>query len=509
MKGHIRWLIIILVITLISLWMSLPNPGIHLDLNGDGELEIDHSIDIRYGLDLRGGLRVLLSADLPADQVTGGDMETARRIVENRVNALGVVEPVIQLQEGSNRLVVELPGISDPELAISTIRDTGLLEFVDFSGISDAQTWENRRILTTEQAAIQEAQNAASGDNASTTDTTTNTDNADGTDTTSTQIYSNPRTGLPFTTVMTGRWLSGASPQYDAQRGWMINFTLKTEIEGEQSPFGAFTASHIGQPMAIVLDGEVMSAPTIQAQLTDGGVITGNFTQQEAETLATVLRYGALPVPLRVESIESVGPTLGAISIDRSIRAGIIGVITVLTFMLVYYRMTGVAADLALLVFVLMNFALFKFIPITLTLPAITGFLISIGTAVDGNILIFERMKEELRNGRTLDQSVRAGFDRAWTSIRDSNLSTMIICVILYLFGSTFGAGAVRGFAVTLFLGLLLNLFTAVIVTRTFLALIMQAVGGLLERSKWLVPGYVPMESKTSAPQKATDAAGR
>ena len=160
--------------------------------------------------------------------------------------------------------------------------------------------------------------------------------------------------------------------------------------------------------------------------------------------------------------------------------------ITVLAFMLIYYRVPGIAADAALLIFTLMNFALFKFIPVTLTLPAITGFLISIGTAVDGNILIFERIKEEVRRGRPLEAAVPAGFDRAWTSIRDSNLSTIIICVVLYLFGSTFGAGAVRGFAITLALGLILNLFTAVIVTRTFLAYIMRMASEQIARRPWL-----------------------
>mgnify|MGYP002064258718 CR=1 FL=1 len=295
----------------------------------------------------------------------------------------------------------------------------------------------------------------------------------------------NPRTGQPFTTVMTGAGLESAVAQLDQfATNWVVNFTLNAE---GSAVFGPFTSTHIGQPMAIVLDGVVLSAPSIRDALTDGGSISGGFTQEDANSLAVQLRYGALPIPLRVESTESVGPTLGAISIDRSVNAGIIGVITVLSFMLLYYRVPGIAADLALIIFALMNFALFKFIPVTLTLPAITGFLISIGTAVDGNILIFERVKEELRKGRKLDIAVSAGFERAWTSIRDSNISTIIICFILYLFGSTFGAGAVRGFAVTLALGLILNLFTAVIVTRTFLAMILQLAGGLFEDRPWLL----------------------
>jgi len=505
MRGHLRWLIVILVITIVSIWMSLPdNPGIHIDFNGDGTNEISIPIDVRPGLDLQGGLRVLLAADLPADQVTSGDMETARRIVENRVNGLGVAEPVVQLQPGANRIIVELPGISDPETAIATIQETGLLEFVDFSSISDVRAWVGRSILTTAQVEQQTARDEAQAADATGTPvegTPQATADANATAETTPEVTAeatpevatptaeppavNPSTNQPFTTVMTGSGLSSAVAQLGQMgNSWVVNFTLNDQ---GAALFGPFTASHIGRPLAIVLDGIVLSAPTINAALTDGGMIEGSFTQEEAQNLALQLRYGALPVPLRVESTESVGPTLGQVSIQKSLRAGIIGVITVLAFMLIYYRVPGIAADLALLIFTLMNFALFKFIPVTLTLPAITGFLISIGTAVDGNILIFERIKEEVRRGRPLEAAVPAGFDRAWTSIRDSNLSTIIICVVLYLFGSTFGAGAVRGFAITLALGLVLNLFTAVIVTRTFLAYIMRIATEQIARRPWLL----------------------
>jgi protein-export membrane protein SecD len=492
MRGHLRWLIVILVITIVSIWMSLPdNPGIHIDFNGDGTNEISIPIDVHPGLDLQGGLRVLLAADLPADQVNAGDMETARRIVENRVNGLGVAEPVVQLQPGANRIIVELPGISDPETAISTIQETGLLEFVDFSSISDVGAWVGRPVLTTAQVGQQAARDAAQAAEATPVEGTPQATPSVTPEATpeptpqAVQPAVNPSTNQPFTTVMTGSGLSSAVAQLGRLgTNWVVNFTLNDQ---GAALFGPFTASHIGRPLAIVLDGVVLSAPTIQAALTDGGMIEGSFTQDEAQNLALQLRYGALPVPLRVESTESVGPTLGQVSIQKSLRAGIIGVITVLAFMLIYYRVPGIAADLALLIFTLMNFALFKFIPVTLTLPAITGFLISIGTAVDGNILIFERIKEEVRRGRPLEAAVPAGFDRAWTSIRDSNLSTIIICVVLYLFGSTFGAGAVRGFAITLALGLVLNLFTAVIVTRTFLAYIMRMASEQIARRPWLL----------------------
>jgi protein-export membrane protein SecD len=254
------------------------------------------------------------------------------------------------------------------------------------------------------------------------------------------------------------------------------------------SDFITYVANSANKPMAIVLDGRLLSYPTIQQGLSDsasagtmdGGIITGNFTHNEAKILAAQLKYGALPVPLNIIAFDTIGPSLGKLSVDRSIRAGIIGVATVMCFMLIYYRAAGVPAVLALLLFAGINFALFKTIPVTLSLPAITGFLISIGTAVDGNILIFERMKEELRGGRTMERAIEAGFDRAWTSIRDSNLSTIIICIILYFFGNAFGASAVQGFAVTLALGLIVNLFTAVIATRTFLHTLVLVVGDQL-----------------------------
>jgi protein-export membrane protein SecD len=257
--------------------------------------------------------------------------------------------------------------------------------------------------------------------------------------------------------------------------------------EGTQI-FGDYTSDHVGEFLAIVLDGVVISSPQIATGITGGsGIITGDFTFEEANNLVIQLRAGSLEVPLRVESTSNIGPSLGALSVEQSIQAGIIGISVVLLFMLVYYRLPGVAADLALIIFALLNFALFKLIPVTLTLPAITGFLISVGTAVDGNILIFERMKEELRAGKALDVAVRAGFARAWTSIRDSNLSTIIICGILFFFGSTFGAGAVRGFAVTLAIGLVINLFTAVTVTRTFLHFLLPARSEWIAERQWLL----------------------
>jgi protein-export membrane protein SecD len=238
------------------------------------------------------------------------------------------------------------------------------------------------------------------------------------------------------------------------------------------------------------LDKIVISCPSVKSAIPDGqGVITlgGNASTEDAAKLALQLRSGSLPIALRVAESRAIGPTLGQDSIRRSITAGIIGVLVVLFFMLVYYRLPGVLADMALITFALVSLALYKLIPVTLTLPGIAGFLLSTGMAVDANVLIFERMKEELRAGRSLKAAVEAGFERAWTAIRDSNLSTLITCAILFWFGSNFGASMVKGFAITLFLGVLISMFTAITVTHTLLRALMRGFGEKLRNQHWLM----------------------
>jgi protein-export membrane protein SecD len=467
-KYHRFWFLIILVIAVITAWMINPdNPGIHA-------LGMDREIEVRQGLDLQGGSRVLLKAAVIGEDVSQDELNTARQIVERRVNGLGVTEAVVQTQ-GNDRILVELPGISDRDLALSTIQGTGLLEFVDFSNLGSTAPAEGSCILTDEQ--IREL-----GPNPTCPPLEPGGER---------RVAQTRTDGTPYTTIMTGRGLDdavatprGTNGSSASIGGWVVSFTLNSE--GDQT-FADFTGSHIGQPLAIVLDGAVLSAPRIDARISGSGQITGNFTKQEAEVLAIQLRYGALPVPLEVEAFDTVGPTLGKISVDRSIEAGIIGVVTVVLFMMIYYRAPGLAAALALLLFAMINFAAYKFIPVTLTLPAITGFLIGIGTAVDGNILIFERMKEELRAGRSLETAIDLGFDRAWASIRDSNLSTIIICMILWFFGRSFGASAVQGFAFTLGMSLVFNLFTAVVVTHAFLTTLVNLLGDFLRKRPWLL----------------------
>ena len=531
MRGHVRWLILILLLTGFAVWVSLPNTklsnvtdscyntsdnlkpdqGIHLDFGDDCKDDFGLNVKQVFGLDIIGGLRVLLQADLPAGSYTVEDLRNTSNNVSKRVNALGVGEATVQVQ-GSNRILVELPGVKDPQQAVDLIQKTALLEFVDFSGVSNVSQYVGRKILTDAQVQADQARAAAEaestaqptaeGTQQATADATAEATQQAGAEATSEATQQavapaatpvtpaeepgvpDPTTGQPFHTVMTGSGLQSAAAQLDQSNQWAIRFELTSE--GGQV-FGPFTGSAIGKPMAIVLDGIVLSAPTIQARLDTGGTITGNFTQDEATTLALQLRSGSLPIPLRVVSSQTVGATLGQESVNLSIRAGVVGVIIILSFMLINYRVPGIAASLALLVFIVLNLAMFKIIPITLTLPAIVGFLISIGTAVDGNILIFERMREEMRAGKDMDTAVDEGFTRAWTSIRDSNLSTILISAVLFLFGQTPGASQVSGFALTLAIGLLLNLFTAIIVTRTFLHIILAITRGAIKDRHWLM----------------------
>ncbi|MGA9532772.1 MAG: protein translocase subunit SecD [Anaerolineales bacterium] len=456
MSQYSPWRIALVVIVIISaIYLVLPNnPGIHIG-------PIDRQVDIVRGLDLQGGLRVLMEADLPANvQVSNEQMQTARDIVENRVNGLGVSEPVVQVA-GNRRILVELPGVDDQDQAINTIKETGLLEFVevDASDPSVAIALRGERIQT-DYAYQQSGQ-----------PTPTSAPPSPTPDPAATETVATPAaTAIPpmLHTVMTGAALDTAQAGRDQVTGeYLVQFTLTNE--GSKT-FGDYTSAHVGGYLAIVLDKQVISIPQIQSAITGGsGSITGNFTVDEANQLAIQLRYGSLPIPLTVVEIKSVGPTLGQDSLQKSAVAGVVGLLVVMAFMVLYYRLPGLMADMALLVYAATTFALFKLIPVTLTLPGIAGFVLSIGVAVDANVLIFERMKEELRAGKNLSQSIELGFSRAWPSIRDSNLSTLITCAILFWFGNTFGASIVKGFSLTLAIGVLVSLFTAITVTRLFL----------------------------------------
>ena len=471
-------LIGILLVAAAAIWVDLPsNPGIHLNLLG---LEISYDISVHEGLDLQGGTQVLLEADVPpGTKVTADSMQAARHIIERRVNALGVAEPLIQEAEG-NRIIVELPGIKDPDQAIRTFGETGLLEFVD----AGSTYLPPDTLVTTSLGGPKPPGSSASADGTPAVPTS-----AAGTTPAPTPMPSptaQPEatpTAAPTVhrTVIQGKDLKSADVTFDEFGRPEISFTLTDE--GAKA-FADFTSANVGRYLAIVMDKRVISSPVVQNPITDGrGRITGKFTLQEARSLAIQLKYGALPVPLKVVQNRTVGPTLGEDSLQKSLTAGVVGLSIVAAFMLVYYRVPGLLADVALLIYTAVVFALFKLIPVTLTLAGIAGFILSIGMAVDANILIFERMKEELRAGRTLRAAIDAGFSRAWTSIRDSNVSTIITCIILFWFGMSFGASIIQGFALTLFIGVVISMFTAILVSRTFLHLLVDS--GLVRDLRW------------------------
>lgn len=448
-------LALIILLAIFAGWLALSNPTLQLG-------ETARQVKVHLGLDLQGGLRVLLQADVPeGTQVTRDQIEVARGIIDKRVNALGVTEPLIQVQ-GTNRIVVELPGIENPDEAVKAFGSTGLLEFVDAGSTPLA---EGTVVQTTGPSAT----NSCSGIATQATPTPiAPTGAVTDTNTTPSQV---------FTTVMTGDCLQTAAVSFEQNTNApVIDFELRSS---GATIFGDHTTNNVGKYLAIVLDKQVISSPVINSPITGGrGVIQGRFTIPEANALAVQLKYGSLPIPLRIETTTNIGPTLGQESINRSLLAGIIGVAIVAFFMIAYYRMPGVLAVIALTIYGLIVFAIYKvgipgiFDYVTLTLAGIAGFILSLGVAVDGNILIFERMKEELREGRPLGIAIEAGFDRAWPSIRDSNVSTMITSLILLWFGSSFGASIVAGFAITLLIGVVVGLFTSVFVTRTFLRVV-------------------------------------
>lgn len=678
MKDSRIWrLVLIVVVALVALYVDLniTHPDWAKNLLF-WQPEAGRDIALRLGLDLQGGLKVLLAADPQEGQeFERGSMEAARRIVENRVNSLGLTEPVVQAQ-GERRIIVELPGIENPEQAVETIKGTALLEFVDagFSPLPQGtvittslggpsviegeatavtstvppspttqpeiatptptesmeevelppmpeipadrndmysrppemqidpgrtyvatistdkgdivaqlnagaapQTVNNFVFLARQgfyegltfhrvepgfviqggdplgtgaggpgytvpaeiglkhvEGAIAAArrgdevnpERASSGsqfyitlaptpqlDGAYTVfghvtegmdvvkstqvgdviqDITVITATSEVTTTVTSPVTPTAQPAQPpspeprvYETILTGADLKNVGLDRTQQNEYIIPFELKPDAA---QVFSEYTASHVGQYLCIVLDKTIVSCPSIRERIPGGrGSISGAFTFEDARQLAIQLRYGALPMPLRVESFNRIGATLGQESVQKSIRAGVIGLAVVLLFMLVYYRLPGGLADVALVIYVLINFALYKLAPITLTLPGIAGFILSAGMAVDANILIFERMKEELRAGRGLMRAIEIGFDRAWPSIRDAQLSTLIICAILFLFGTNFGASIVKGFAITLALGTLVNLFTAVFATRTFVREVAVSASDWLSERSWLL----------------------
>lgn len=456
MQRKYIYLLLILLLVVIAVLVDLPQtPDFVNSIMG-------REVQPVLGLDLRGGIQVLLKPT-SGSEVTTQNLSDASKILENRSNALGVSEQVFQVI-GSQYILGEFPGKTNTDQVVSILKQTGLLEFID---AGDTYLEPGTVVVTdvstgTSQEPTAEP-TAAAGTEATPSATATET--------------------KVFHTVMTGADLKSVSVTTSSTDNTpVIAFTLTDE--GAQV-FKDFTTANVGKYLAIVLDKKVVSTPVIQSAITDGqGIIQGKYTVDSANELATVLRFGSLPVSLEVASSTLIGPSLGQDSLNKSITAGILAFIAIALLMILYYRFPGVIATVALLIYIAISYAIFKLIPVTLTLPGIAGFVLSIGMAVDANVLIFERLKEELRSGRVLNQAIDLGWKRAWLSIRDSNVSTLITCLILFWYGSTFGASIVKGFALTLALGVLVSMFTAVVVTRSLLHLALDQIK-FVEHPKW------------------------
>lgn len=384
-------------------------------------LEVSGARPFRLGLDLSGGSHLVFTADTsrtePAE--VAGAMDALRDTIERRVNLFGVAEPIVYTERSSaltganeQRLVVELPGVTDTQRAIDMIGKTPVLEFRLQQGVGTSSVFA--------------------------------------------------------ATPLTGRYLSRAQLEFGSQQGGLSNEPIVSLVFNDEGArlFEDITTKNTGQVLGIFLDGQPISTPVINEPIAGGrAIITGRFTPEEARTLVRDLNYGALPLPIALASSETVGGTLGEKAVAAGVRAGVWGFALVALFMVLWYRLPGVVAAVALLVYVIAMLALFKFIPVTLTAAGIAAFIISLGMAVDANVLIFERTREEFAHGKETKEAIVDGFDRAWNSIRDSNISSMITAVILFWFGTSL----VKGFALVFGVGVLVSMLSSITVSRTLL----------------------------------------
>ncbi len=406
-------IVVIAILAIVVNFVALPVPA------AGGETR---RLETKLGLDLRGGLRIEYQV-LPAEgkTPTRDDLDVMRDIIVNRIDKSGVAEPQVVIQ-GNDRIIVEMPGVQNPDQIRDLVGTTGRLDFVPLGQTQVGQDQE----IDLEQ----------------------------------------------FPPLFSGDQVAAASIGSDETGQRTVNFTL----EGEgRDLFATYTAENIGDYFAIVLDGRVISAPVIQSSIPNGQVqisqgAIGGYPLEEAQNLVTILQFGQLPFPIVELANTTVSPTLGDAFLQQSLLAGVIAILMVIFFMVVHYRLPGAVASFALIYYALVVFAIFRLVPVTLTLAGIAGFVLSVGMAVDANILIFERMKEELRLGKSLPAAVEAGFNRAWNSILDSNVSSLITATILFLFGSS----VIRGFGLVLIIGVLISMFTAVTVTRTVLRILLS-----------------------------------
>jgi len=428
-----RFLLIFIVVLFgLSLWQIVPFNEKLLGSNG-----------LTLGLDLRGGSQLLYRADLSKKDPDISDEVVLSAVIEKiqrRVNEYGATEPVIQ-RMGVDRILVQLPGEKDINRAIELIGETGQLYFVE----QELDEYDQPVIDEEGYWVFSEEPAEAEG--------------KDGT-----------------IKALTGEYLKRAYQDIDPYQGPVV--VIEWNSEGADL-FEKITEANLNKPLAIVIDEEIISMPVVRSVINSGtpGRIEGNFNIEEAKSLTIKLNSGALDLPLDLIDQRDVDASLGADSVEKSILAAQIGLILLLLFMILYYRLPGLIACLSLVIYGTLLVAIFNIFSanLTLTLPGIAAAILSLGMAVDANVLIFERMKEELRAGRNLGMAVEIGFNRAWTAIRDSNITTFIACIVLFWLGGTFGAYMVRGFALTLFIGVALSMFTAIIITRTFLRIVVNS----------------------------------
>lgn len=442
-------IIFISLVTIFAILINLPNSiTLPIKIGGVNNIRlinlntflsafgIQRDFSLKKGLDLEGGTSITLKADMseiPSAERNNA-LDSAREVIERRINFFGVSEPIIQTSRSGNdyRIIVEIPGITDVNQAVQLIGTTAQLTFWEEGATSSAE-------LATDSAALLPFGVAQIlGPNAKKTNLT-------GKDLKKAVVTFNPNTGVPQV---------------------QLTFTP----EGSKK-FAEITKRNVGKIVGIVLDNQLIQAPRVSEPIFGGQAeITGQFTTEQAKTLQIQLNAGALPVPLSVLEQRSIGASLGNISLQKSFIAGLIGFLVIVVFMISLYGQLGVVASMALTVYTLITLAIFRLIPVTLTLAGIAGFILSIGIAVDANILIFERMREEMRKGKSNYVALDLGFSKAWASIRDSNIASLITSTILLIFGT----GIVRGFALTLAIGVLVSLFSAITMTRTLLRVIFR-----------------------------------
>ena len=432
--------LLIVILAIATTYIVYPkNQGIKIQQYG---INYFNNLEFHLGLDLQGGTHRVYQADL--SQINSEDkgfaIEGVRDVIERRVNAFGVAEPIIQTTQ-KDRLIVELAGIEDVNQAINMIGETPLLEFKEEMNEEEknAVREQFKEIDVPEEFLAQ-------------------------------FFYKSTELG--------GKQLDRADVAFNPNT-YEPEVQLQFDGEGKDL-FGEITSRNVGRKLAIFLDGLPISIPVVNEPITDGrAIISGSFTTEEAKLLVQRLNAGALPVPIELISQQTVGASLGKDSVEKSLVAGLVGLLMLSFFMIIYYRLQGVLAVIALFIYSMIVLSLFKFIPITLTLSGIAGFILSIGIAVDANVLIFERIKEELRKGKTVGIAVDEGFARAWNSIFDSNMSTIITCFILAYFGTSI----IEGFAITLGLGVVISMFSAIFITKTLLKVVIMTKMG---RKLWM-----------------------